>query len=233
MLAAQLSSLAMRHRTDLIFGGPRSDASLVFNSVRLISSRGLNAGQYDKQRLVLLAEANPFASAAPVSESPQEFAVGSTPGVLRGGSWRLGVSICHEILFPDVVSRSVEDGADVLVNVSNDGWLDGGSGVASRQHFAMAVFRAVETRRYLVRAATTGVSGVVDPYGRITKALPPGTGGVLTASVAGRTALTPYVRFGDAFAFFCLAATAALALSRRTVRVAHPPRLAFPASRSR
>jgi len=101
--------------------------------------------------------------------------------------------------------------------VSNDGWLDGGYGVASRQHFAMAVFRAVETRRYLVRAATTGVSGIVDPYGDVVDALGPGATGSVTAAVAGRTAITPYVRFGDAFAFVCVLAAAG-ALSRTLAR---------------
>src|SRR5262249_44271923 len=123
----------------------------------------------------------------------------------------LGVSVCHELLFPEVIAASVAEGAALLVNVSNDGWLDGGAGIASRQHFAMAVFRAVETRRYLVRAATTGVSGIVDPYGAVVDALPPGASGTLVASVAGRTAMTPYVRFGDVFALACtLVAAAAL-----------------------
>ena len=231
MLAAELSELAVRHRTDLLFGAPRYDDGRVFNSVRLISSRGLDGGEYDKQRLVFLAEAKPFTTSGAPSDSPQEFSAGSTPGVLQG-FWRLGVSICHEILFSDVINSSVEHGADVLVNVSNDGWLDGGSGVASRQHFAMAVFRAVETRRYLVRAATTGVSGVVDPYGRIIDSLPPNTSGVVTTSVAGRTGLTPYVRFGDAFAFSCIAAAAAALLSRRTIHFSHPRRIAVPAPRT-
>jgi apolipoprotein N-acyltransferase len=97
----------------------------------------------------------------------------------------------------------VRAGAALLVNVSNDGWLDGGYGVAGRQHFAMAVLRAVESGRYLVRAATTGESGIIDPYGRVLTAVAPGTAGLATAAVAGRSDLTPYVRFGDAFAAAC------------------------------
>jgi len=138
----------------------------------------------------------------------------------------LGVSICHEVLFPDLSARAVGAGAALLVNVSNDGWLDGGSGVASRQHFAMAAFRAVETRRYLVRAATTGVSGAIDPYGRVVASLGPGETGVVTASAAGRSALTPYVRLGDAFAFACAAAALSALAARGTAVARLYPRLA-------
>ena len=121
--------------------------------------------------------------------------------------------------FPDLIGRSVAAGAALLVNLSNDGWLDAGRGVAGKQHFAMAVFRAVETRRYLVRAATTGVSGVIDPFGRVVDTVAPRTAGVLTASVAGRRKLTPYVRLGDTFAFLCVGvAVGALAAPRWRLR---------------
>jgi apolipoprotein N-acyltransferase len=128
----------------------------------------------------------------------------------------MGVSVCHEVLFPDLAARAVAAGAALLVNVSNDGWLDPATGVASRQHAAMAVFRAVETRRWLARAATTGISAVVDPYGRVVASVPPDTPGLLQARVMPRTDLTPYVRLGDAFAAGCvLVAAAALLRSSR------------------
>jgi apolipoprotein N-acyltransferase len=139
------------------------------------------------------------------------------------------MSICHEILYPETVHPAVARGASVLVNIANDGWLDGGYGVASRQHFAMAVFRAVEARRPLVRAATTGISGIVDPWGRIVAASTPGTPQVLSASVTPRTGLTPYVRFGDWFAVVCLAyavAVAGMALVRGRARSERVLRLA-------
>src|SRR5207249_1081421 len=135
-----------------------------------------------------------------------QFSAGSGPGILKSFV-PLGVSICHEILFPDVVGRAVLAGAELLINVSNDGWLDGGHGIASRQHFGMVAFRAVETRRYLVRAATTGVSGVIDPYGRVVDSLGSGESGVVTAAVAGCRTITPYVRLGDAFSFGCALVT--------------------------
>jgi len=225
-LAVQLAALAARHRADLLFGAPRYEAGHTYNSVRLITAAGRNGGYYDKQRLVLGAEANPLASATDApSESPRQFSAGSGPGVLQSFV-PLGVSICHEVLFPELSARAVGAGAALLVNVSNDGWLDGGSGVASRQHFAMAAFRAVETRRYLVRAATTGVSGVIDPYGRVVASLGPGETGVVTASAAGRSALTPYVRLGDAFAFACAAAALSALAARGTAVARLYPRLA-------
>src|SRR5207244_12321562 len=126
----------------------------------------------------------------------------------------LGVSICHEITQPDLIAQSVWNGAELLVNIANDGWLDAGQGFAGRQHLAMAVFRAVETRRYLVRAATTGTSAVVDPYGRIVDSLPPGATGVLTTRVAGGSTVTPYVRLGDLFVLVCATIAAAALLTR-------------------
>lgn len=203
-LAAELGELARARHADLVFGAPRYEQGSVFNSVRLFRSDGSYGGHYDKQRLVVFAEAGLLTDpvdGAP-DTSPRQFSAGSAPGVLRA-SVPLGVSICHEITFPDLVRRSVQNGAEVLVNLSNDGWLDPGHGVATWQHLAMAVFRAVETRRYVIRAATTGVSSVIDPYGRIVAMLPPGETGVLQASVVPRRRLTPYVRWGDAFALAC------------------------------
>jgi len=216
-LVALLRSVALRHDSDLLFGVPRFDHGHTYNSVRLVTAAGRNGGHYDKQRLVLFAEANPLrpAGQSGPGENPTRFSAGHDPGVLRG-TIPVGVSVCHEVLFPDLAARAVAAGAQLLVNVSNDGWLDPATGVASRQHAAMAVFRAVETRRHLARAATTGISAVVDPYGRVVAALAPDEPGVLHAHVDGRTGLTPYARLGDVFALGCLlVAAAALAWLRR------------------
>ena len=214
-LAAQLAGVAVRHRADLLFGGPRSDGRRIFNTARLITASGENGGYYDKQRLLLFAEEKRLilSSTPTPNESPKEFTPGTRSGVLHSFV-ALGVSICHEIVHGDLIAQTVRDGAELLVNIANDGWLDAGHEFAGRQHLAMAVFRAVETRRYLVRAATTGNSAVVDPYGRLVGSLPPGTTGVLITKVGGRSTLTPYVRLGDLFAFVCVgvAVTALLRL---------------------
>jgi len=211
LVARQLARLTTRHRADLLLGGPRYEDGHTFNSARLLRASGQSGGHYDKQRLVPFAESGPLATRSPeaADESPRAFTAGAVPGVLQSFV-PLGVSICHEILYPDLIGRTVGAGAGLLVNIANDGWLDSGFGVASRQHFAMAVFRAVETRRYLVRAATTGVSGIVDPFGRVLDTIAPGSVGTATAVVAARSEVTPYVRLGDAFALLCLLHAAAL-----------------------
>ncbi|MCW5891739.1 MAG: apolipoprotein N-acyltransferase [bacterium] len=213
-VARTLARLAARLDADLLIGGPRWAAGRTYNSVRLVRPDGTAGGHYDKRRLVPFAESPPLAvpSEAGPLESPRAFSPGTDPGLLAGFT-RLGVSICHELLYPDVVHDAVAAGATVLVNVANDGWLDAGHGIGSRQHFAMAKVRAVEAQRFLVRAATTGVSAVVDPFGRTVTAAPTGLATIASAQVVPETALTPYVRFGDWFAFACLA-WALVALAR-------------------
>jgi apolipoprotein N-acyltransferase len=220
MLAAMLAGVAVRHHADLLIGGPRFEDGHTYNAARLLTSAGRNGGHYDKRRLVLFAEEKPmrFAAAADPNESPEEFTPGTGASVLRSFV-PIGVSICHEIVHPDLTRASVRDGAEMLVNIANDGWLDGGYGFAGPQHLAMAVFRAVETRRWLVRAATTGTSAVIDPYGTIVAAQAPGTAGVVRAGVAGRRTVTPYVRFGDAFALACTGLVASWFLTRALARL--------------
>jgi apolipoprotein N-acyltransferase len=215
-LAALLGALAGRHGSDLLFGAPRFADGRTYNSVRLITAGGRNGGHYDKQRLVFVAETNPLRPAwtEQPSDNPRQFAAGDGPGVLQSFV-PLGVSICHEILFPELASRAVYAGATLLVSLSNDGWLDPGTGVASQQHFAMAGFRAVETHRYLVRATTTGISGVIDPLGRVVASLDVGVRGALVTPVAGLSVLTPYARLGDVFALGCVIVAAAALLGRR------------------
>jgi apolipoprotein N-acyltransferase len=229
-LAASLGELARRHNSDLLFGVPRFEDGRTFNSVRLITAGGRNGGYYDKQRLVPFAEKTPLVSPvrAQPMDSPREFSAGEASTVLRSFV-NLGVSICHEALYPEIVSASVRAGAELLVNVSNDGWLDGGTGVASRQHFAMVVFRAVENRRYLVRAATTGVSGIIDPYGRVLTSLPPNVSGSAAAAVRGRADLTIYARLGDWFAIACVLVTVVAVSSRAPRFVPRRGTLASPA----
>jgi apolipoprotein N-acyltransferase len=225
MLAVELATLARRHHTDLLFGGPRYEDGRTYNAARLITASGRNGGHYDKRRLVLFAEEKPlaFAEHAEAEESPEEFSAGNGSGVLRSFV-PIGVSICHEIVHPDLIRDSVRDGAQLLVNIANDGWLDGGYQFAGKQHLAMAVFRAVETRRFVVRAATTGTSAVIDPYGRVVASQAPNTAGVLSAGVTGWQTMTPYVRFGDLFALACaLLAALRLLPFRARLAVRRPP----------
>jgi apolipoprotein N-acyltransferase len=117
-------------------------------------------------------------------------------------AFRFGSPICYEIVFPNLVRRFTKAGANFLVTITNDGWY--GKTSAPYQHFANAVLRAVENRKFVLRAATTGISGLIDPYGRILVQSEIGAKTFVTGDVTPAENLTFYVRFGDAFSFLCL-----------------------------
>ncbi len=109
-----------------------------------------------------------------------------------------GVLICYEIIFPDLTRRFVKQGADFLVNITNDAWF--GNTSAPYQHFSMAVVRAIENKRYIARAANTGISGIISPIGEIEAASAVFSEASLTGSVSPLQLTTLYTRFGDVFA---------------------------------
>ena len=115
---------------------------------------------------------------------------------------RFGSPICYEIVFPNLVRKFVKKGAVFLTTITNDGWY--GKSSAPYQHFSIAVLRAVENRRYLLRAATTGVSGIIDPYGRILAKSEMMTQDILTEDIVPIDTLTVYARYGDFFPIMSL-----------------------------
>ncbi len=151
-----------------------------------------------------------------VTHAIGEITPGTEPVLHTFKDLKFGSPICYEIIFPDLVRRFTEKGANFLVTITNDGWY--GNTSAPYQHFANAVFRAVENRRFVLRAATTGISGLIDPYGRILAQSAIDTQTFLTGTVTPSNQLTFYARFGNAFSYLCLtlAATAfILALLKR------------------
>ena len=120
---------------------------------------------------------------------------------------RIASTICYEDVFPGLIRQFTLRGAEVIVNVTNDGWF--GTTSAPYQHLRMSIVRAVENRRYVVRGANTGISAIIDPYGRVVSRTELGERTVLDGLAGYRSDLTLYVRFGDVFAY--LAATLALA----------------------
>jgi apolipoprotein N-acyltransferase len=124
----------------------------------------------------------------------------------------LGVSICYEAIFPGLARDFVRSGAELLVNVTNDGWY--GRTSAPFQHLAMARLRAVETGRYLVRAANTGITAVVDPRGRVLAETSLFSETALVADVAWTRETTPYVQLGDIVGWACVGLAAILAGAR-------------------
>ena len=115
---------------------------------------------------------------------------------------RFGVAICFEVIFPDLVRRLAREGANFLVTITNDAWF--GKTVAPHQHFGMVVFRAVENRMAFARAANTGVSGLIDPTGRILTSTPIFAEHAIIGSIPLRAPSTVYTRFGDVFAWACV-----------------------------
>jgi apolipoprotein N-acyltransferase len=120
---------------------------------------------------------------------------------------RFGVLICYEGIFPALTRQFVADGADFLVNVTNDAWY--GRSSAPYQHLAQATLRAVENRVPLVRAANTGISAVVDPTGRIRWQGPLFEPLTHTAEIAWPGVRTFYSRYGDVFVWACALASLA------------------------
>lgn len=158
--------------------------------------------QYDKMHLVPFGEYTPFKKVfffiEKITNSIGALAPGREFVLHRAGGLRFGSPICYEVIFPGLVRGFVKRGADFLVTITNDGWY--GKASAPYQHFAMAVFRAVENRRCLLRAATTGVSGVIDPYGRVLARSQVMTRTILTGTVIPLRTMTFYTKHGDILA---------------------------------
>ena len=140
----------------------------------------------------------------------REFTPGpvATPLETRAGSAL--VSICNEAMFGRVVRARMAPGESYLVNLTNDTWVPDME--FAEHQFNIATMRAVEQKRYLVRASTSGPSGIVDPYGRVLKRTDAFSDAVLTGAIRSRSDVTVYHRFGDLFAWICLAAVVAVAV---------------------
>ncbi|MCY4133086.1 MAG: apolipoprotein N-acyltransferase [Nitrospira sp.] len=201
----------------LLFGSPalrreRDGTPYLLNSAYLLNPSGEITGRYDKQHLV------PFGEYIPLEEilffldklvvGIGDFHPGPGPTLLSFArepeqrQTRFGVAICFEVIFPDLVRRLAREDADFLVTITNDAWF--GNTVAPHQHFGMVVFRAVENRMAFARAANTGVSGLIDPTGRILSATPIFTEQAVNVSIPLSAPSTLYTRFGDVFAWACV-----------------------------
>jgi len=202
----------------LVFGGPRAEPRgpgdvAFFNSAQVIAADGTALGAYDKRHLVPFAEYQPFGA-----DRPGDYTPGTASGVIATPT-PVGLLICFEAIYPALARDLVRDGATVLVNLSNDAWFARAS--TREQHFAAAVFRAVELRRPLVRVANAGVTAVVDAAGRVRGRFPVDVAGAWTVEVAPSHVRTPYARWGDVFGW--LAVVGALVALGWSVRVGEIP----------
>jgi apolipoprotein N-acyltransferase len=188
-------------------GGESSggQSSQIFNSAALVSPQGEWVGRYDKVHLVPFGEYLPFpqvfAFAGGLTKEVGEFQRGASRTPLDAGGQRLGMFICYESIFPDEVRQGPLQGAQVLVNISNDGWY-GDSG-AWKQHLQQTQMRAIENGRWLLAATNTGMTASVDPYGRIVAATPRKVRTALAAPYALSSSTSFYTRHGDWFAYLC------------------------------
>ena len=150
-------------------------------------------------------------------QSGEEYTIFKVQSSKLKAQGSFGTLICFEVIFPDLVRRFVMNGADFLVNITNDGWY--GKTAASSQHIAMVAFRAVENRISVVRAANTGISSIIEPTGKITKETEIFTRTYVSGEInIGSTQKTFYTRYGDIFAYICSIVTILLILLSRYVK---------------
>lgn len=207
-------------RANFLFGSPSfvRDGEQIdyYNSAYLIDRNGEVAGKYDKVHLVPFGEYVPLKKWLPfigkMVENVGDFSAGRQGNTIRTDTCCLGMLICYEIIFPNLAVAMAANHADLLVNITNDAWY--GTTSAPYQHFSMSVFRAVENKRSLIRSANTGISGFIDPAGRVLGKTALFRDAVLTRSVPILKEKTLYTRYGDLFADVCLGITAMFALIR-------------------
>ena len=171
-LAKRLAAFTAETGVPLVFGAPAyeraGDDHVLFNRAYLLTPSGFEA-TYDKEHLVPFGEYVPLGQYLTfihkLVEGVGDFRPGSVEKPLPDGRLALGALICYEAIFPELAQRRVETGANILVNISNDAWF--GDSAAPRQHLDLALLRAVEQGRALIRGTNTGISAVIDPRGRV------------------------------------------------------------------
>jgi apolipoprotein N-acyltransferase len=205
VLRQQLALLTRSTQTPLILGTvAQAPSGAPLNSALLIDRQGQPAGRYDKVNLVPFGEYVPpaFGFVNRVTQEIGDFAPGSSIVVLKTPEHAVGVFICYESAFPHFVRQFAAHGAQLLANLSNDGYF--GDTAARQQHLWLVRMRAAETGRWILRATNDGVSAAIDPSGRIRQALPERTQAALRVGFATHTDQTLYVRWGDWFLWLCL-----------------------------
>jgi len=190
-----------------------------YNRATFITPDGTYAGHYDKMHLVPFGEYVPYKKlfffAKDLLNEVGTFEPGTQRSVFTTGGHTYGTFICYESIFADEIRHYAEQGADVLVNISNDGWY--GDTSAPWQHLNMVRMRAIESHRWVLRATNTGVTAAINPWGRVTVAAPRHIRTSIHVRFAYEHDLTFYAAHGDLFAYACaLVTTLGLIFSLRT-----------------
>jgi apolipoprotein N-acyltransferase len=180
-----------------------------YNSAIVVGSDGSRVGRYDKIHLVPFGEYIPFQNlltfAHKLTGRVSSFTRGDEHKVFRLGGHRYGVFICYEAVFANEVREFSQLGAEVLVNISDDGWY--GDTSAPWQHLNMLRMRAIENRRWILRDTNNGVTASIDPYGRVRQSIPRHAVDALPAQYGFRSDITFYTAHGDLFAWLCVFST--------------------------
>lgn len=197
--------------------------NLLANSAVLLDQAGKSIYIYDKIHLVPFGEYVPFRNVLFFIDKMVAGIGDYVPGssYLRAGTdvGSFGTLICYEIIFPGMVRKFYVKGGDFMVTITNDAWF--GKTAGPYQHFNMAVFRAIENRKPVIRAANTGVSGFIDSNGRIRSSTPLFERGVLTDTIRTDRTMTFYTKYGDLFVFLCIVVAIVLLINIRLRRYIH------------
>jgi apolipoprotein N-acyltransferase len=205
-----MSSLARAEDAPVIVGniGIDQDSALrrtYFNSADFIASNGSFVGRYDKMHLVPFGEYTPykrlFFFAGSLLQDVALFEPGAHRLVFKTGGHTYGTFICYESIFGDEIRQYENLGADVFVNISDDGWY--GDTSAAWEHLNMVRMRAIENHRWILRATNTGVTASIDPYGRVVVSLPRHIRTSIRVGFDYFGDVTFYAAHGDLFAYFC------------------------------
>ncbi|MGE0815456.1 MAG: apolipoprotein N-acyltransferase [Vicinamibacterales bacterium] len=221
--AEAVRALVRETGVPLLFGTDeveRGTPDRYYNSAFVLDPTGAVAAVYRKMQLVPFGEYVPLRHllffVSPLVEAVSDFAPGERVTMMPLGEHMASTAICYEVVYPHLIRQAVLNGSELLTTITNDAWY--GDSSAPYQHFALASMRAIEQGRYLARAANTGISGVVDPYGRPVVATRVFEEAVATAEVRFLQERTLYATIGDAVAVvslgLTLAAAAWLAASR-------------------
>ncbi len=205
----RVRNIAWFNKSWLIVGGSDAEKEDYYNSAFLISPQGKIVNKYDKMHLVLFGEKIPLRKTLSkffkILEEVGDYTPGNEFSLLKTPSVDFGVVICFESVFPDLFRRFVKNGAQIMVNITEDGWY--GRTSAAYQHFSVNIFRAIENRVSVVRAANTGISGFIDPYGRAKNISDIFIEDFLTDNVVLRQRETFYTKYGDIFSYLCAIVT--------------------------
>jgi apolipoprotein N-acyltransferase len=186
---------------------PPDERERYYNAAFLVQPDGLTGGVYRKMHLVPFGEYVPLKRllyfVGPLVEAVSDFSPGDTPALFRVAGHTASTAICYEVVYPGLIAGFVDRGSELLTTITNDAWF--GTSSAAYQHWDQAAMRAIEQGRYLARAANTGISGFVDPYGRVLSRTLLFEPAVQVQQLRFLTRRTVYGRIGDSVAYAGLA----------------------------